>query len=227
VAKQPAKKSVKGTNGKSAKTNGSKAAKAPAKPAAKDASPPEGNPELNPEIIAKIAQVRSQVRENFGKVVMAMMMLPRYRNQSIADLNHLVLDPLIRDRIAIAYPGKTEDDQMADITGVAIWASVSDEVDATIREQIKAGTFPLRLKSEDWNSGNNNWLIDVIAPDKKTTANVIANFKQVVKEGGLRLHPLVTRLVDEETLKKMGAAKMGGDGSEAAKAKDEKPVTVN
>ena len=34
--------------------------------------------------------------------------------------------------------------------------------------------------------------------------SVIANFKQVVKDGSLKLHPLVTRLVDEETLKKMG-----------------------
>ncbi len=38
---------------------------------------------------------------------------------------------------------------------------------------------------------------------------MIANFRQVVKEGSLRLHPIVTRLVDAETLKKMGAEKIG------------------
>jgi hypothetical protein len=37
---------------------------------------------------------------------------------------------------------------------------------------------------------------------------VIANFKQVVKDGDLRLHPIVTRLVDAETLEKMGASKI-------------------
>jgi cytolysin-activating lysine-acyltransferase len=168
------------------------------------------NPQLDPEIVKKIAQVRSHVRESFGKVVMAMMMLPRYRNQTLGDLQHLVLEPLIRDRVAIAYPGKTEDAALADITGVALWASVSDEVDGRIREQISSGTFPVRLKPEDWNSGDINWLLDVIAPDQKTTASVIANFKQVVKEGGLRLHPLITKLVDENTLKKMGAEKIGG-----------------
>jgi cytolysin-activating lysine-acyltransferase len=51
---------------------------------------------------AKIASLRSHVRESFGKVVMAMMMLPRYRQQTLADLQHLVLEPLIRGRIAIA-----------------------------------------------------------------------------------------------------------------------------
>lgn len=161
---------------------------------------------LDPEIVAKIAGLRSYVRESFGKVVMAMMMLPRYRNQSLADLQHLVLEPLIRDRIAIAQRGDA-DATAHDVAGVAIWASVSDEVDVRIRDQIRAGTFPLRLKAEDWNSGTNNWLIDVIAPDQRSTASVIANFRQVVKQGSLRLHPLITRLVDEETLKKMGAHK--------------------
>jgi cytolysin-activating lysine-acyltransferase len=165
-------------------------------------------PQLDPEIVKKIAAVRSHVRESFGKVVMAMMMLPRYRHQSLADLQHLVLEPLIRDRIAIAYPGSTDDAQLADISGVAIWASVSEDVDAAIREQIKAGTFPLKLKAEDWTSGDINWLIDVIAPNQRATASVIANFKQVVKEGGLRLHPIITRLVDAETLQKMGAERI-------------------
>lgn len=168
-------------------------------------------PQLDPEIAKKIAAVRSQVRESFGKVVMAMMMLPRYRNQTIGDLQHLVLEPLIRDRIAIAYPGGGEENPLADIAGMAIWASVSEEVDARIREQIREGTFPLRMKTEDWASGDINWLIDVIAPDPAATARVIANFKQVVKEGSLRLHPHITRLVDAETLKKMGAERLSND----------------
>lgn len=135
-----------------------------------------------------------------------MMALPRYRHQSLADLQHLVLDPLVRDRIAIAYPGDRAG-PLADLAGVAIWASVPDTVDAAIREQIRAGVFPVRLKPEDWTSGENNWLPDVIAPDAATTARVIGNFKKLVKAGPLRLHPLVSRLVDAQTLEKMGASR--------------------
>lgn len=173
-------------------------------------------PQLDPEIVRKIAAVRSQVRESFGKVVMAMMMLPRYRSQTVGELQQLVLEPLIRDRIAIAYPGSTEDNALADMAGMAIWASVSEEVDRRIREQIREGIFPLRLKSEDWASGEINWLIDVIAPDPAATARVIANFKQVVKEGSLRLHPHITRLVDAETLRKMGAERLSAAPAEPA-----------
>ena len=185
-------------------------------PARATSTEDHAGPQMDPEIVDKIAAVRSHVRESFGKAVMAMMMLPRYRNQTLGDLQHLVLEPLIRDRIAIAYPGNKEKSPLTDIVGMAIWASVSEEVDARIREQIRAGVFPLRLKADDWNSGDINWLLDVIAPDQKTTASVIANFKQVVKEGGLRLHPVITKLVDEETLKKMGAEKIGTPSAETA-----------
>lgn len=170
---------------------------------------------LDPEIAAKIAGLRSHVRESFGKVVMSMMMLPRYRHQTLADLQHLVLEPLIRDRIAIAQRAG-DGLQAQDIAGVAIWASVSDEADQRIRDQIKGGAWPLRLKPEDWNSGSNNWLLDVIAPDERAAASVIANFRQVVKEGSLRLHPLITRLVNEETLQKMGAHKPAQEGEPVA-----------
>ncbi|MCG7495031.1 toxin-activating lysine-acyltransferase [Thalassobius sp. Cn5-15] len=132
----------------------------------------------------------------------ATLPLPRYRHQTLADLQHLVLGPLIRDRLAIAYPVDKERGDLADITGLAIWASVSEEVDAKIRN----GVWPLRLKAEDWTSGEISWLIDVIAPDRKTTASVLGNFKQVVKTGDLRLHPIIGRLVDKETLEKMGAS---------------------
>lgn len=158
---------------------------------------------ISPEALRQVSELRAQVRESFGKIVLTLMGLPRYRHQSIADLHHLVLEPLIRDRIAIAHPADQDRTALIDITGLAIWASVSEEVDARIREQVKAGVFPVRLKPEDWTSGSINWLLDVIAPDRKTTGRVLANFGRVATGGELRLHPVVAGLVDEETQKKM------------------------
>jgi cytolysin-activating lysine-acyltransferase len=134
----------------------------------------------------------------------------------------MALEPLIRDRIAIARPAKKEPGMLADIAGFVIWASVSEEVDLKIRDQIKAGTLPIRLKPDDWQSGSVNWLLDgeahaaigsrrgPNAPDRKTAGRVIANFAQVVKTGDLRLHPQIGGLVEPEMLEKMGAAKTGG-----------------
>jgi len=183
------------------------------KTAAKHMDQPEtetsaaGTSEIDPEIARKIAALRSTLRENFGKIVMAMMMVPRYRAQMLGDLQHLVLDPMLKDRVAIAYRDQVEDNPAADMSGFAFWASVSEDVDARIREQIASGVFPVRLKPEDWNSGEINWLLDVVAPDRATIASVIGNFRKVAKQGELRLHPLISRLVDAETLEKMGARK--------------------
>jgi cytolysin-activating lysine-acyltransferase len=182
---------------------------APAKPVAAPSAAPQ---QLDPAIMEKIAAIRSKVNETFGKVALAMMATPRYRHLAIGDLSHLVLDPLIRDRVALAQPAKqsAEDGGLA---GIAIWASVSETVDATIREQIKSGVFPVRLKPDDWTSGKINWILDVIAPSPRLATSVLANFKQVIKEGDLRIHPMVAKLVEPEALKKMGASQMSGTTS--------------
>lgn len=189
---------AKKTNGKTSKngTNGASEAAETSKPE-----------QLDPETLQKIATVRSQVRESFGKLAMAMMAMPRYRSQTIGDMQHIILEPLIRDRVAIAYPKDVEDNPLADVAGMAIWASVSEEVDGKIREQIKAGVWPVRLKAEEWNSGEINWLLDVIAGNPKATAQVLTNFRQVVKEGDLRMHPIIGRLVEKDVLEKLGATK--------------------
>jgi hemolysin-activating ACP:hemolysin acyltransferase len=167
----------------------------------------------DPETRRKIAEMRSRIHAAVGQVVLALSVVPRYRHQSIGDLQGLVLEPLMRDRIAIASE-KNEDGQIGPggpLAGIAFWASVSDEVDAKIREQIKTGSFPVRLKADEWASGNRVWLLDVIAPSQKMASAVLANFKQVVKQDGqVRIHPIVARQVDPELLRRMGAVSDAG-----------------
>lgn len=196
MAKSPSKSGAKKSS-KNGTVNGQSASE-----------PIEGTPpQIDPAMLAKISEIRSKVHETFGKVSLAMMTLPRYRHLSLFDLNQILLDPLIRDRVAIASASSQEGQPDASaLSGIAIWASVSEEVDAKIREQVKSGVFPVKLQADDWNSGTINWLFDVIAPNQKLTASVIANFKQVIKGGNLNIHPLIARLVDRETLEKMGVA---------------------
>ncbi len=156
----------------------------------------------DPRVMAQVAKLRARVHETFGKVALAMVTLPRYRHLSIAELVPVLLEPLIRDRVALASKGDTEDADA--LAGVVIWASVSEEVDAKIREQIKAGVFPVRLAAADWTSGDINWLLDVIAPTPALATSVLANMKQVVKDGDLRIHPVMTRLVEEAALETLG-----------------------
>ena len=154
---------------------------------------------------SKIAAIRTKIQLSVGQVVLAIMVLPRYRHQTLADLMHVVLDPLMRDRVAIAYSRAKDapDGNEPSVAGIAIWASVSDAVDAKITEQVNAGVFPVRLANEDWVSGDTVWLLDVIAADTKQATAVLANFKQLSGERLVKVHPIVRRSVEAGVLEKM------------------------
>lgn len=168
---------------------------------------PGDRQQIDPAVLKKIAGMRSKFHETFGKVVLAFAASPRHRHLSVGELLPLVFHPLLHDRVAIAHAAKAKAKfDEGNLVGIAIWASVSEQVDAKIREQIKAGVFPVRLKPDDWTSGKINWLLDLVAPSPQLATAVIANFKQVVKDGELRIHPLMSSLLDGETLRKMGLA---------------------
>lgn len=161
-----------------------------------------------------IAALRHRINLTVGQAVMALAMSPRYRHQSLADLQSLLFDPLIRNRVSVANVSAREGAEVAEgaLVGVAFWATVSDPVDKKISEQIEAGVFPVRLKPEEWASGDKTWLLDIVAPSRQLASAVLANFQQVAKGEKIRIHPAVARMVDPELLKKMGAHPEAPDG---------------
>jgi len=146
------------------------------------------------------------------------MDLPRYKHMSLGDLPQLIIQPLLRNRVAIAHKSVTKDGTAKvdeeTIAGIAIWATVSPAVDAKINEQIKAGVFPTRLAAEDWTSGELPWLLDVIAADRQAATTVLANFRQLAGEKQIKIHPIVGRLIDPAVLEKLKLA----SATESAKA---------
>jgi cytolysin-activating lysine-acyltransferase len=169
----------------------------------------------DPDSAKKLGDFRGRLQASFAKVVITMMTTPRYKHCSLSELEHLVLDPLLRNRVAIAE-GKSKDGAApapdGALAGIAIWAKVSPEVDAKIREQIAAKVFPIRLKPEDWASGEIAWLLDVIAPNPKLATAVLAIFRQTVKEGQLFVHPIVRDMVDPGLLKAGAGKSEAGTG---------------
>lgn len=173
------------------------------------AGEPVAKTELSSETLEKIAGIKTAIHSSFGQVVLAMSSVPRYRHQSLADLAHLVIDPLARDCIAIASPKPASDsDPKAALApaAIAIWASVSEEVEVKLKEQIKAGVFPVRLKPSEWKSGEKVWLLDVIAPTRELATMVLKSFNHVAKSEQVSIHPIVAQLVDREVLKQLVSA---------------------
>lgn len=173
---------------------------------------------ITPEVAEKVVEMRNRLHTSVGQVVIALSQTPRYRHMPLKDLGDLVFEPLLRDRIAVATPNPDTAAPIAKdaMAGVAVWATVSEQVEAKIREQIRAGVFPLRLAPGDWVSGEQVWLLDVIAPDKKTATAVLRNFAAFVRKGPMKLHPVVRKVVDIDELRKMGATEVAGSEVPAA-----------
>jgi len=175
---------------------------------------------LTPEMAEKIGQLRSKIQLSVGQVVLALMNTARYRNLSLADLATIIMEPLLRDRVAIARKsakaadGTTHIDEHT-IAGIAIWATVSNAVDAKIIEQVRAGVFPVRLAAEDWTSGDTPdagghpkanshvWLLDVIAADRHEATGVLVNFRQLAGERPVKIHPIVGQMIEPGVLGKL------------------------
>jgi hemolysin-activating ACP:hemolysin acyltransferase len=191
-------------------TTASASPTAPSQPATAPPPPrqrPSAEALKDPAVQKQLAEVRTRIQAAVGQITLALASLPRYRNQMLGDVQSLVLDPLMRDRVAIASEtATTGDDAMANLAGIAFWATVSPEVDARIREQVKTGAFPIKMKPDDWNSGDIVWLLDVIAPSQKLATQVLLNFRKVLKDqSDVRMHPVVARQIDPELLKKLTA----------------------
>lgn len=170
------------------------------------AGEPVAKTELSSEALEKIAGIKTAIHSSFGQVALAMSSVPRYRHQSLADLAHLVIDPLARDCIAIASPkpaGGSDPKAALAPAAIAIWASVSEEVEVKLKEQIKAGVFPVRLKPSEWKSGEKVWLLDVIAPTRELATIVLTSFNKVAKTATVSIHPIIAQLVDREVLSKL------------------------
>ena len=177
---------------------------APRRPLAAEQSPQRAQPKAQSSNKSPDAS-RKNLLQTFGNVVAFLVDVPRYRNHSIGDLQFIILEALVRDRVQLVIHSNPASGSDPAVSAVAIWASVSENVDVKIREQIRAGVFPVRLMPDDWTSGKINWLLDIVSQSPDVAKHVVAGFGQVTKGDNLNLHPSVSAMMDAETLKKLGA----------------------
>jgi cytolysin-activating lysine-acyltransferase len=114
--------------------------------------------------------------QSFAQIVAVLMRDPNFRKMQIADLEWLVLPPIMAGQFRLAQApaplgrGKgqetdKETDKAAGQEGgvlvpvaVALWARVSDAVDKALAESLDK---PMRLRADAWASGDNVWLMAV------------------------------------------------------------------
>ena len=86
-----------------------------------------------------------------GDITLLMSQSPAHKHLFLADLEWLLLPPLMLRQVRVFYAGKAP-------IAAALWASVSEEVE----KHLEAGET--RLRPQDWKSGDRLWLVELIAP---------------------------------------------------------------
>ena len=114
----------------------------------------------------------------FAQIVSILMHSPRYRHYTLGDLEWLVLPPLLTGQCSVAE-AKSKENGTSIPVAVALWASVSAEVDSRLSENL---TTPIRLRPDEWRSGDILWLIDAVG-DRRVVPGLLKQLADTTLKG--------------------------------------------
>gem|GEM_PF-1160802 len=99
------------------------------------------------------------ISASIGDMVVLMSRAPSHKHYSLADIEWMVLPPVLSNQFYISEAAHQELGTRAPLAFVT-WARVSDEVDARLSDPERHGS--MRLRPEEWSSGDHFWLIDLV-----------------------------------------------------------------
>ncbi|KZD21172.1 toxin-activating lysine-acyltransferase [Tardiphaga robiniae] len=91
----------------------------------------------------------------FTQVVGVLMHSPHYSRYTLSDLEWLVIPPLLAGQFRIGEAKADKNQRTVMPVAVALWASVSSEVDKRLMESEEV----LQMKPEEWKSGDILWIL--------------------------------------------------------------------
>ncbi len=128
-------------------------------------APPQGLQLDKTQVGAAISKL---ISASIGDLVVVMSKSPAHKHYSLADIEWMVLPPVLAGQFYLAEATVASTGARAPVAAVT-WARVSEEVDAKLREG--AGQS-IRLRPDEWTSGDTFWLIDIIG-DPRGLANAL------------------------------------------------------
>ena len=133
-----------------------------APPSPEAAAPAPAMPELPAEELSRRAALSKRLAGAFGEIVSVLMRSEAHRTQMLMDLEWLVLPALATGQFTIAGAQSKSVGYSLPV-GAVLWARVSPEVDQRLASNLDQ---PLRLKPEEWASGDIYWLVEAVGDNR-------------------------------------------------------------
>jgi hemolysin-activating ACP:hemolysin acyltransferase len=159
-------------------TNGRAAAKNDPAIANTGSAIPTAVGKLSPEEAQRRAVATAKISVAFAQVVSVLMRSPVHKHFSLADLEWLVVPPLLAGQ-SLVVEAKAQSDGPGVPIAAALWASVATEVDKRLSENVNA---PVRLRPDEWKSGDILWLVEVIG-DGRVVPPLLKQLSETVFKG--------------------------------------------
>jgi cytolysin-activating lysine-acyltransferase len=112
------------------------------------------------------AIARPTVSHILGEICWLMSQSAYHRHFSIADLEWMVMPAILAEQFRVFRA------EQGPPLGVALWAFLSEEVEARFRAQVDSGAGA-RLKPDEWNCGDRLWIVEIIAPQASDHNNLM------------------------------------------------------
>jgi cytolysin-activating lysine-acyltransferase len=131
---------------------------------------------------------QTRFAQSFAQIVAVLMRDPNFRKMRLADLEWLVLPPVMAGQFQLAQApspvGRTKgkDGSQEGVlvpVAVALWARVSDAVDKSLSEHLDKA---VRLRPADWAAGDNIWLM-AVAGDQRAVPRFLEELARTEFKG--------------------------------------------
>jgi cytolysin-activating lysine-acyltransferase len=128
---------------------------------------------------------QTRIAQAFSQVVAVLMRDPTFRQMRLADLEWLVLPPVMAGQFRLAQvpapPSRGGAQQSGTLipVAVALWARVSDAIDQSLSGNLDKAA---RLHVADWASGDNVWLM-AVAGDRRAVPKFMARLAETEFKG--------------------------------------------
>jgi cytolysin-activating lysine-acyltransferase len=134
---------------------------------------------------------QARFAQSFAQIVAVLMRDPHFRNLKLADLEWLVLPPVMAGQFRLAQVptqqgrakgqegGKAQEGGILVPVAVALWARVSSHIDKGLSENFDK---QVRLRPNEWASGDHLWLM-AVAGDQRAVPHFLKQLGETEFKG--------------------------------------------
>lgn len=138
---------------------------------------------IDPAEMQRLSAQSKDIAAGLGQIMSLLMRARPYRHTMLYELETILMPAIVTRQFRIAESLMPDRKAVLPIAAVT-WALVSPEVDKRLTEALDQ---PIKLKPEEWRSGNIAWIVEAIG-EQQAISSLLQHLKQTeLKDNTVRM----------------------------------------